>query len=535
MKHPIFKYLALLPVILLLASMLVGCSAFKTPGDSFDTGSKTLDLWDSGPLTLDPAISSEMTSHQYVMQLYSGLVKFDADLKPAPDIAERWEVSADGRTYTFYLRKNVKYHDGRLLTAADIKFSLERACYPDTKSGTALTYLGDIVGAPEVVKGKTRSISGIEIVNDSTIKITIDAPKAYFLSKMAYPTAFIVDKKNVESGSGWWKKPNGTGAYKLQRWDQGNLIILEPFQDFYGKKGSVRVAFHLLSGANIMMSLYETGKIDVLEVNKLHIDRVSDPSGPFYDQLHIYPEFSLSYIGFNTSKPPFDDPYVRQAFCHAVDKERIIKLTQKGMVTTAWGIIPEGMPGYNRAIKGLEYNVEKARELLAKSKYGSAEKLPPITMTLSSMGEIGIDDYLGVILQGWKRDLGVDVTVRLLHREVFQYNLKEEVDELFTMGWIADYPDPQNFLDILFRSGNEYNHSNYYNKELDDLLDRAAVEQDYDKRIAMYRQAEQIIVEQAPVLPMWFSRNYALVSPSVKGYTIDPLGVPRFNLVTLDR
>ena len=231
MKYPVLKYFALIPAILLLASILVGCSALSTGGDSFDTGRGTLDLWDSGPLTLDPAISSEMTSHQYVMQLFSGLVKFDAELKPVGDIAERWEVSADGRTYTFHLRKDVKYHDGRLLNASDIKYSLERACYPATGSRTAPTYLGDIVGALDVVSGKARSISGIEVIDDSTVKITIDAPKAYFLSKLAYPTAFIVDRKNVETGPGWWKKPNGTGAYKLQRWDQGNLIILEPFQD----------------------------------------------------------------------------------------------------------------------------------------------------------------------------------------------------------------------------------------------------------------------------------------------------------------
>ena len=532
MKYYTLKYLALIAALILLLS---GCSALIKSGDSFDTGSQTLDLWDSGPLTLDPAISSEMTSHQYVMQLYSGLVKFDADLKPVPDIAEGWEVSADGRTYTFHLRHDVKFHNGRPLKATDIKYSLERACNPTTGSGTALTYLGDIVGARDVIAGKTDFISGIEVVNDSTVRITIDSPKAYFVSKMAYPTAFVVDKKNVESGSDWWHKPNGTGPYKLQKWDRGNLIILEPFNDFYGKKASVRVAFHLLSGYSILMSLYETGKIDILPVDKLYIDRASDPNGPFYDQLHIYPEFSLSYIGFNTSKPPFDDPLVRQAFCHAVDKERIIRLTQKGMVTPAAGIIPEGMPGYNKDIQGLEYNVEKARELLAKSKYGSAENLPPITLTLSTLGNIGIDDYLGAILQGWKHDLGVEVTVRLLNHDIFQYNLREEVDNLFTMGWIADYPDPQNFLDILFRTGADYNYSNFSSQELDTLLDQAAAEQDCDKRLSLYRQAEQIVVEQAPVLPMWFPRNYMLVSPYVHGYSIDPLGVPRFNQVTLER
>lgn len=538
MKRKISIYLGCLLITMLLVSLLAGCSQLtsniSSAADSFDTGNKTLDLWDSGPLTLDPAISSEMSSHLYVMQMYSGLVKFDSKLKPVPDISESWEISADGKTYSFILRKDVKFHDGRLMTASDVKYSFERACNPATNSPTALTYLGDIVGAAEMVSGKATTISGIEVVNDNTVKITIDAPKAYFLSKMAYPTAFIVDSKNVETGANWWNKPNGTGAYKLSKWDKGNLIILEPNTYFYGKKASVRVAFHLLSGAPILMSLYETGKIDVLAVNKLYIDRATDPAGPLYDQLHIYPEFSLSYIGFNTSKPPFDDVYVRQAFCHAVNKERIIKLTQKDMVTPATGIIPEGMPGYNKNIKGLEYNVEKAKELLAKSKYGSADKLPPITITLSSMGDINIDDYLGAIIQGWKRDLGVQVNVRLLNQHIFQYNLHEEVDEMFTMGWIADYPDPQNFLDILFHSGADYNNANFSNKELDTLLDQAAIEQDYDKRIAMYQQAEQLIVDQAPILPLWFSRNYALVNQRVKGYNIDPLGVPRFNQVTLE-
>ncbi len=167
-----------------------------SPASKYD-----LNLWDSGPLTLDPAISSEMSSHIYVMQIFSGLVKFDTQLKPVPDIAESWNISDDGKTYTFKLRKDAKFHDGRPVTAADIKYSLERACNPDTNSQTASTYLGDIVGVQDVLAGKTRDLAGVKVIDDYTLEITIDAPKAYFLSKMAYPTAFVVDKKNVESGT----------------------------------------------------------------------------------------------------------------------------------------------------------------------------------------------------------------------------------------------------------------------------------------------------------------------------------------------
>jgi len=373
----------------------------------------------------------------------------------------------------------------------------------------------------------------VQVIDASTLKITIDAPKAYFLSKMAYPTAFVVDRKNVESGTDWWQKPNGTGPYKLTKYNADSLIVLEPNQYFYGTKATATVAFHILAG--IPMSLYETGKLDVVEISKEYIDRAQDPAGPFANQLHIFPEFSLQYIGFNTSKPPFDDPLVRQAFCYAVDKGRIIKLIQKDMVTKAEGIIPVDMPGYNKDVKGLDFDPAKAKELLAKSKYGSAANLPPITLTTAGYGGVDVEDYLGAILQDWKQNLGVTVTVRLLEPQAFNYQLLQEADEMFALGWIADYPDPQNFLNTLFYTGSQYNDGHYSNKEFDALLDKAAVEKDYDTRMKIYQQAEQIIVDQAPVMPLWFGRNYMVISPNVHDYNIDPLGVPRLNLVTVEK
>ena len=452
----------------LLFSSLAGCTPLQKNTNSFvaagDSG--TLSLWDSGPLTLDPAISSEMSSHIYVMQIFSGLVKFDSHLKPAGDIAESWNISPDGNTYTFNLRKDVKFHDGRQVTAADIKYSLERACKPETHSQTASTYLGDIVGVGDVLSGKSKDLSGIQVVDPYTLKLTINAPKAYFLSKLAYPTAFVVDNKNAEASANWWQKPNGTGPYRLTKYNEGSLILLEPNQYFYDQKATASVAFHILAGTP--MSLYETGKIDVVEISKEYIDRAMDPAGPFAQQLHVFPEFSLQYIGFNTSKPPFDDPLVRQAFCYAVDKGRIVRLIQKDMVTKAEGIIPVDMPGYNKDIRGLDYNPARAKELLAKSKY--AANLPPVTITVAGFGGVDVEDYLGAIILDWKKNLGADVTVRLLEPSAFHYNLNEEVDEMYALGWIADYPDPQNFLDTLFYTGSEYNDSHYSNKELDDLI-----------------------------------------------------------------
>jgi len=507
-------FLSLIIVLFLLP--LAGC--FPWWG-----GEGILRLWDTGPITLDPAISADTSSHTYIVQIFSGLVRLDHELNIVPDIAESWEKSPDGKTYTFYLRQEVKFHSGREVKAADFKYSWERACDPDTGSGTAATYLGDIIGAKDMLAGETGEISGVEVIGDYTLRVTIDAPKAYFLSKLAYPTAFVVDRDNVESGVNWWREPNGTGPFTLKEWELGQQLILERSQIYYGEPAKLEQVVYLLSG--VPMARYEKGEIDVVPVYLAYIDQVRDETGPFYPELAVTPELSLYYIGFNTAQPPFDDVNIRRAFCYAVDKERIARVILRDMVNEANGILPPGMPGYNEALEGLDYDVEKAIELIADSRYGDASNLPPITLTVDGYGN-SIPSYLGAIIQEWQQNLGVEISVRQLETEIFLYNLKQEKDEMFVMGWIADYPDPHNFLDILFYTGSENNIFEYSNPVLDALLDQAAIEQDGSLRLAMYQQAEQLIVDDAPCLPLFHGANYILVEPYVKGYELSPLGIP---------
>jgi len=510
---------------LLLAALLVLPSTACQPSSS---GQGVLNLWDTGPLTLDPAISADVTSHMYVMQIFSGLVRLDHELNIVSDIAESWEKSPDGKTYTFHLRQGVKFHSGRGVKAADFKYSWERACDPATGSGTAATYLGDIVGAKDMLAGKAEEISGVEVLDDYTLRVTIDAAKAYFLNKLAYPTAFVVDRDNVESGEGWWREPNGTGPFKLKEWEEEQWLILERSQIYYGEPAKLEQVVYLLSG--VPMTLYETGQIDVVSVYLAYIDRVRDETGPFYPELAVTPELSLYYIGFNTAQPPFDDVNVRRAFCHAVDKERIAKVILRDMINEADGILPPGMPGYNEALEGLDYDVEKAIELIAASRYGDVSNLPPITLTVEGYGN-SIPSYLGAIIQEWQQNLGVEVSVRQLEPGNFLYNPKQEKDEMFELGWVADYPDPHNFLDILFYTGSENNIFEYSNPSLDALLDQAAIEQDVSLRLAMYQQAEQLVVDEAPCLPLFHGANYILVKPDVKDYELSPLGIPDLSKV----
>lgn len=527
----IYKHLG--TVFLILSLLFLVTIPLQAGCQTSEIGSGTLNLWDTGPITLDPAISSEMSSHSYIMQIFSGLVRLDENLTVQPDIAEKWQISDDGKEYTFFLRKDVAFHDGRVLTTDDVKYSLERACDPSTGSNTAATYLGDITGVPDRLAGKTSEISGVRVIDDYTIHITIDAPKSYILSKLSYPTAFIVDKNNVESGSDWWRRPNGSGPFKLVKWNPDDVFILEPNRSFYRKPADIdRLVFHLLSGLPI--ALYEKNEIDVAPVYEDHIARVLDKKGPFYNELHIYPELSMYYLGFNTIKPPFDDVNIRQAFCHAIDKEKIIQGTLNGMYSRADGILPPGMPGYNENIQGLDFDVEKAKALIASSKYGSAQNIPPVTITVSGWGG-NIPENLGAVVQELEQNLGVTINVRQIEPEAFLYSLRTEADELFMMGWVADYPDPQNFLEYLFRTGAEYNTGKYSNPAFDSLLEEADRELDESGRMELYQQAEKIVVDDAPCLPLWFGQNYVLVRPYVKNYTLNALGIPLFERVSIEQ
>ncbi len=191
------------------------------------------------------------------------------------------------------------------------------------------------------------------------------------------------------------------------------------------------------------------------------------------------------------------------------------------------------MPGHNEALEGLDYDIEEAMELITNSRYGDVSNLPPITLTVDGYGN-SISGYLGAIIQEWQQNLGVEISVRQLETDNFLYSLNEEKDEMFVTGWIADYPDPHTFLDILFRTGSEVNISDYSNPDLDALLDQAAIEQDEIARLSMYQQAEELVVGDAPCLPLFHGFNYILVQPYVKGYELSPMGIPDLVRVYLE-
>lgn len=534
---------AILIPVMALSLILSSCSLTTSSGTGTTTtksgnttavpnGTAVLNLYGEDPLTLDPATSGDAASHDFILSIFSGLVALDSNLQPVPDIAQNWTISPDGTVYTFNLRHNVKFQDGRAVTATDFKYSWERACNPATGSQTAPGYLNDIVGAADELTGKTTTLSGVKVVDDYTLQVTIVGARSYFLDKMSYPTAFVVDKNNVAKGANWWKTPNGTGPFKLQTWTAGSSFVLVRNTLYYGDVAKIAsVNYKLFAG--VPERLYETGDIDATSVSLPFIDEVTDKTGPYLSQLTITPELNFSYIGFNCNKPPFDDPKVRQAFSLAVDKTKLVSLVFSDTMDKANGILPPGMPGYNSGLQGLDFNPTQALALIKASKYGSVANLPPITLTTAGYGG-AVGSYLEALVTEWRTNLGVDVTIRQIDPERFLYHTADELNNMFDSGWSADYPNPQDFLELLFATGAQSNYGGYSNPQVDALLVKAAAETDNAKSLADYQQAEQLLVTDAAVLPLWFGKTYTLVKPNVHGYTPNPMGEVKLNEVTID-
>ena len=503
----------------------------RAPGSRIDGGALVRVFGD--PPTLDPHLTTDATSATFIVEVFGGLVTIAPDLNIVGDIAESWDVSNDGLTYTFHLRENAKFHDGKPVTAQDFKWSLERATDPQTAAPVVDQYLGDIVGAKERLKGDASELAGVRVIDDHTLAITIDASKSYFLAKLTYPTAFVLDKANVESGRRWFRTPNGTGPFKLSEYVPGERLILTRNELFHLGPPFLESVRFILSGGTAML-MYENDEIHLTGVGLADLDLILDPNNPLNTELQrAPPSFSTSYIGMNVNDPPLDDPKVRQALNYAIDKEAISRDVMAGLVVPAKGILPPAFPGYNPNLRGYDYDPERARLLMNESKYGDdLENLPPIILTTAGSFGTQLTLDMEIILEMWDQNLGIKVEILQTEFGTYLQDLVKRRFQMFDIGWIADYPDPENFLDILFHSESSNNHTGYNNPEVNRLLEEARVEQDEAVRFALYHEIEQMIIEDAPWIPLWYAgEQYVLVKPYVNDYFLTQLIIPKLRFV----
>ena len=523
----------------------VGKNSNVAPGLESNTSSESSSAKDnifrlnfSDPPTFDPALVTDTTSASIIVEIFSGLVTLNKELDIIPDLAESWDISDDGRIYTFNLRDDIKFSNGDKVTASDFKWSIERAANPDTGSMNAEVYLGDIVGVTEVIEagGSLTEVSGLKVIDDKTLEITIDEPKTYFLAKLTYPTAFVLSEKYVtQQGEDWIDQPVGTGPFVMTEYQIGQTLKLKPNDNYWGEKAKVDGIIMNLAGG-VSMAMYENDEVDITGVGLADLERVKDPNDPLNrDLVNVPPQFSLNYIGFNVNMPPFDDVNFRKALSHAVDKEIIADKIYSGLTKPAFSIIPPGFPGYSPNIEGLSFDEELAKEYLEKSKYADPATRPRIIVTIPGTGgSPGLDTE--VISDMWKETLGVEVEIQQVEWATYLQDMNRKRLQLWAgSGWQADYADPQDFIDVLFYSKSDVNHGNYSNSEVDDLILEARTEIDNNRRFLLYNQAEQMIVDDAAIFPLWFDTDgYALVKPWVKGYEFTPIIVPKFKDVEIN-
>ena len=529
-----------------------GFETVSTPAEPIATSSETASSDSTGtgepleggrfvrlyvdPPTLDPHLTTDATSAQIIVEVFGGLVTIDKDLNVTPDLAESWDISNDGRVYTFRIRPDAVFHDGKPVTAEDVRWSLERATDPLTEAPNVDQYLGDIVGVDAKINGNALEISGVRVINDQTIEITIDGSKSFFLAKLTYPTAFILDQDNIEANpKNWFRKPNGTGPFQMTQYKVGETLVLSRHDAYHLGPAKLAEVEMILSGGTSML-MYENDEIDIAGVGLADIDRLQEPTNNLNAELHqASPQFSVQYIGLNVNEPPLDDRKVRQALNLAIDKREIATVVLGDQVVPATGILPPGFPGFSESVSGYIFDPDRAKQLLLESKYGDdLDNLPPITITTPGSFGANVSLDMEVVLAMWEKNLGIKTEFQQTEFATFLKDLNKRRFQMFDIGWIADYPDPENFLDILFYSDSSNNHTNYNNPLVDSLLEQARVETDETKRFTIYNEVEQTILDDAPWIPLWYSgERYLLIKPDVHNYYQTPLIIPKLRHVYL--
>jgi peptide/nickel transport system substrate-binding protein/oligopeptide transport system substrate-binding protein len=490
--------------------------------------------------TLDPALANASNSIMAASLLFEGLVRVDSKLAVQPAGAASWDISEDGKTYTFHLRPNLRWADGTAVTAEDFRWSLERALSKDNSGGSASYYLSNIHGATDWNSGAAQSLVGVRVANAQTLVIQIDKPGVYFLDQLAFTAADVVPRKLVDQfGKTWSEHAYGTGPFMLKEWKHGERLQFTPNPYYY--RGSVQIDsidMPLIPDPKTAFDLYRTGGLDIMGSqqfpNTLAATMVGQPD--FKQQA----QFFDAYVGFNNKKAPLDNVKLRRALALAVDKDTLTQKVLGGGAVTAKGILPPGLPGFNAGLKSLTFDAAAAKAELAAAGFADPAKVPKLTLSYTS-GQSDFDKVATTLQQMWKQNLGITVQLAGVEQARFNDDLTAMANspdssdiEMYISVWGADYPDPQNFLSQQLRTGVGNNNGHWSDPNFDRLVDLADVERDNAKRMDLYHQAEQIAIDGVGWLPLYHGSGNLLMRPTIRGlsYTAQGLTTDDWTQVT---
>ncbi len=472
---------------------------------------------------LDPAQGPDANSAIAVGMIYSGLAKFDKNLNVVSDQAT-WTISPDNKIYTFKLKPGIAFSDGTPVTAQTYVYTLTRALLPEAKSPIATLFLGPILGSDEVFSGKTRTLTGVKAIDDSTLQIILKQPTAYFSQVLANSICFPLNQKIIgQYGQTDWVNHAagngiGTGPFVVKEWDHNVKMVLVPNPHWYGAKTKL-------------------SEVDMLFVNDLSTAFKSFQAGQYAFDWNITAQdlavakgmagftskslLQTDLLFFNNKMPPFDKSAVRQAFAYATDKVTLANAIFKGAAIPAQTIIPPGMPGYQPNYQGLPYDRNKALAAL-QSVYPDVSKVPPITFSFPNSQVSSAE--ASALQQMWQTTLGIQV--KLLPVELNAYNTEttnHQVQFGFTQ-WTADFPDPYDWLALNLLSTASNNSGSWNNPQFDQTVTQAE-QSTGDTRIQLYNKAEQVAIEDVGWLPLDHEALAAVIPSWVRGVSLNNTGL----------
>lgn len=469
----------------------------------------------SEPESLDPHIVTGVSEMRITKALFEGLTRLDArTAQPVPALAERWEISPDGRLYTFYLRTNLTWSTGEAITTADFIWSWKRALDPATASDYA-GQLFYIKGAEDFYNGKLTNDAqlGFQATDPHTLRVELNSPLAFFLDLCAFPTLAVLPQKVIQQHGDRWLHARPlpvSGAFQLGAWQVNHRVRLIRNPRYWDAASTASEILDVLpvNSANTALNLYETGVADIVWDKDLKPVELVDVLKSRPD-FHTFPYFGTYYYRFNVTKPPFNDPRVRRAFALATDKAHLVRKLTGGGETPASHYVPDGVANYEPP-EGLPHDVEAARRLLAEAGFPGGKGFPRFAYTFfAGGGGAQLQGKIGVELQQmWREALGVELELRQIERKIF-YSAQSKLDyDLSASSWVGDYNDANTFLDM-FLSASGNNRTGWKNPRYDELIRDANLQTDLKKRAAILRQAEHLlVVEEAPIVPLYFYAGF---------------------------
>lgn len=471
------------------------------------------------PPSLDPARATDHVSFNVIANLLSGLVEYGPDYSPEPAIAERWEILDGGRLYRFHLREDLRWSDGLPLTAHDFEYSWRRILDPDTASDYAYL-LYDIENARELNQREMAGMEklGVRAVDDRTFEVRLRNPVAYFLAICAFEITWPVRRDVVERGPGWTEAGRwvSSGPYLLKEWRHDSHLVLEANPRYFAGEAPVkRVRLIMVNDPTAGLALFDRGMLDIIDNYSLAgIDVREMSRHPNYRRV---PQLRGYYYGFNTTRPPVDDVRVRRAIGHAIDRtvfDRVLLSGERGV--TGW--IPPGMFAHNPAA-GLHYDPERARALLAEAGYPGGKGMPPIELHFNNSDlHLLVAQVVQAVL---RRELNIQVQLRAVEWKVYLNELREDPPAMYRMGWGADYPDPDNFMN-LFTAASGNNFTRWGDAGFDQLIAEASMNPDPESRRAHYDRLQEILlVEAAAIIPLFVTSENTVFADGVEGFGYD--------------